>query len=198
MGTVTCLPQALAECCVCGVLTLGLPLTTRCPGTLHRAAGPWFQAIQPWPGHTCLLLPGTWVLGFRHRKAGLVPDSDLPTAAPFHPPPLQGNEAPLGVGGSSALLSVPENQDPPCRQPGRGGGVAAPHPGESPGKDAGRSVRPPAALITKVAAASHGCELPGPARSAAALTQPSLSLPGEAHAEEGTCSVPCTGGRMCH
>lgn len=51
---------------------------------------PGSKSPKPWPARTCLLLPGTGggVLGFRHRKAGLVPDSDSPTAALFHPPPL--------------------------------------------------------------------------------------------------------------
>lgn len=84
MGTMTC--QVL---CLWGA-HIGTPSDHQVrPGTLHpgsRSLAPSHSSLSQYTLASFFPGPGSWG---PDRQAGLVPDSDSPTAAPFHPPPLQ-------------------------------------------------------------------------------------------------------------
>lgn len=124
-GTMTCLPplpRSWRGCSACGGLTLRLPLTTRCPGSLHpgsRSLAPSYSSLGQHTLASFFPGPGSWgpdtdrLAWFQTRTPPQLP---LSTHLPF-----SETKSHFGVSESSALSSIPENQeqDPPCRQPER-------------------------------------------------------------------------------
>lgn len=197
------------------MLTLGLPLTTRCPGTLHlgsRSLAPSHLSLGQHALASFFLGPGSWG-----------PDTDRLAWFPTQTRPQLPLSTHLPFGETkSHLVSVslqlcpvsPRTKSrthPAGSQGGEGGHCTSPGRVSRKGRWSWigptgkcRSVRPPAPPIIEVVAASQGCRVssrlraPGDRPGALARLNPAQSPPPWRSTSRGrTCSVPSTGGRIC-